>query len=192
LPLPLRPHRPRNAQATREAILDCARRKFRSEGYDAAGLREIAGCAGVDAALVFRYFGSKEELLLEVLQSSPKPAELFGDGIEGFGERAARLMVDAPADDPRLECLMIVLRSFASQAAADVIRSSSRDHFFGPLVELLGGGPDGEVRATLVAAIMKGVAVARFIDDDLGLSAPQRALFRDRLAETLQQAAQPR
>jgi AcrR family transcriptional regulator len=191
LPLPIRPHRIRNAQVTRDAILDCARARFRAEGYDAASLREIAGCAGVDAALVSRYFGSKEELLLEILRAAPDPATLFGRDLKGFGERAARLLIDAPADDPRLECLMIILRSFASQGAAEVIRNSSKSLFFGPLVELLGGGSDGEVRATLVAAIMKGVAMARFMDEDLGLPPDQRAAFRDRLAETLQSAAQP-
>lgn len=190
MPLPLPPRRTRNAQATREAILDCARAKFRTEGYDAAGLREIAGCAGVDAALISRYFGSKEELLLEILDTAPGPDELFGERLEGFGERAASLLVDAPADDPRLACLMIILRSFASQAAAEVIRGSNRERFFGPLVKMLGGGPDGEVRATLVAAIMKGVAVARFIDEDLGLPPERRTQFRDHLARAIQQAAQ--
>src|SRR5690348_8135347 len=60
-------HRPRNAAATREAILESARRAFAAHGYDAAGVREIARDAGVTAMLVNRYFGSKEQLFEEVV-----------------------------------------------------------------------------------------------------------------------------
>ena len=54
---PLTPSRARNAAATRAAILQAARRRFAREGYDQTGLREVAADAGVDAALISRYFG---------------------------------------------------------------------------------------------------------------------------------------
>ncbi len=44
-----RPPRQRNAAATREAILQSARRAFAKAGYDGAGVREIASGAGVTA-----------------------------------------------------------------------------------------------------------------------------------------------
>src|SRR3569623_1531973 len=69
----------RNAAATRQAILDSARRHFAREGYDNVGLREIAGDAGVDPALVCRYFGGKEQLLREAVRGDTPP--LF----EGIG-----------------------------------------------------------------------------------------------------------
>ncbi|HEV7965751.1 MAG TPA: helix-turn-helix domain-containing protein, partial [Actinoplanes sp.] len=59
------PARPRNAAATRAAILASARRNFARAGYDGVGVREIAGGAGVTAMLVNRYFGSKEQLFAE-------------------------------------------------------------------------------------------------------------------------------
>src|SRR5215510_12811631 len=59
--------RPRNAAATRAAILASARRAFARAGYDGAGVREIAKGAGVTAMLVNRYFGSKERLFAEVV-----------------------------------------------------------------------------------------------------------------------------
>ena len=61
------PKRRRNAAATREAILDSARRAFAQAGYDGAGVREIAAGAGITAMLVNRYFGSKEQLFAEVV-----------------------------------------------------------------------------------------------------------------------------
>lgn len=54
--------RPRNAAQTRADILEAARRRFAAEGYEATTLRAIAADVGVDAALVSRYFGSKQDL----------------------------------------------------------------------------------------------------------------------------------
>ena len=49
--------RARNAAVTRAALLVAARSRFAELGYDATSLRDIAADAGVDAALVSRYFG---------------------------------------------------------------------------------------------------------------------------------------
>ena len=62
------PRRGRDAAATREAILEAATRRFATQGYERAGAREIAADAGVTAALVNRYFGSKEKLFAEVIE----------------------------------------------------------------------------------------------------------------------------
>src|SRR4051812_43194812 len=87
----------RNAAATRQAILDSARRHFAREGYDNVGLREIAGDAGVDPALVCRFFGGKEQLRrgavrgaapppLEGATAAALPARLAGILLEDEGE----------------------------------------------------------------------------------------------------------
>ena len=54
--------RSRNACKTRADLLSAARRRFGTEGYDRTTIRAIAADVGVDAALVLRYFGSKQEL----------------------------------------------------------------------------------------------------------------------------------
>ena len=54
--------RPRNAAQTRADILSAARRRFATEGFEPTTLRAIAADVGVDAALVTRYFGSKQDL----------------------------------------------------------------------------------------------------------------------------------
>ena len=54
--------RPRNAAQTQADILSAARRRFATEGYEPTTLRAIAADVGVDAALVSRYFGSKQDL----------------------------------------------------------------------------------------------------------------------------------
>ena len=54
--------RPRNASQTRADILSAARRRFATEGYEGTTLRAVAADVGVHAALVIRYFGSKQDL----------------------------------------------------------------------------------------------------------------------------------
>ena len=69
--------RPRNAEATRAAILEAARERFARDSYDDVGMRDIARDVGVDAALVSRYFGSKEDLFTAVLDSCENGADLM-------------------------------------------------------------------------------------------------------------------
>ena len=58
---------------TREAILAAAEREFADKGFDLASAREICRRAGVNSALLSRYFGSKEALYRIVAK------RLFGD-----------------------------------------------------------------------------------------------------------------
>src|SRR5690606_41572748 len=47
---------------TRESILDAAEDLFSKHGFYGVTIRQVAGEAGVDTALVHYYFGSKREL----------------------------------------------------------------------------------------------------------------------------------
>ncbi|MFF3754843.1 TetR/AcrR family transcriptional regulator [Streptomyces sp. NPDC002018] len=62
--------RKRDSAATKRAILDAAREVFTRSGYAAAGMREIAGLAGIDPRLISRYFGSKEKLFTQVVEEA--------------------------------------------------------------------------------------------------------------------------
>jgi len=55
--------RERQAKLTQDEILKAARRLFAERGYEGASLRAIGAEAGVDAALVVHFFGSKAKLL---------------------------------------------------------------------------------------------------------------------------------
>lgn len=68
----------------RAQILSCARRLFGELDYDAVSSAEIARAAGVSRALLNHYFGSKRELLLEVvrgmLEVPPVPVPEYVEG----------------------------------------------------------------------------------------------------------------
>ena len=60
------PQQKRNAAETRNRLLQAARRLFAKANYVSVGIREIGAEAGVNPALISRYFGSKRNLFLEV------------------------------------------------------------------------------------------------------------------------------
>ena len=184
------PVRPRNAAATRAAILDSARIRFAKEGYDGASVRELAADAGVDPALISRYFGSKEELFVAVLKAGGAPQEFFEGDIATFGRRVADMLLSDELDPAKFDHLMIMLRSCSSSHAAEAVRQGSRANFLEPFAAWLGGA-DARVRAQLAGAVMMGMSMTRALGTDLALSAEERERLRGRLAEILQRAVEP-
>lgn len=178
-PLP----RTRSAAVTRETILDAAARRFAEEGYDDVTLREVAGDAGVDPALVVRYFGSKEDLFAAALDCCDGDDWLDGPR-ETFGERMARELVysEQPEDFRRLQ---IMLRSASSAKAQEIVQRVAAERFYGPLAAWL-GEPDGAVRARLVAALMMGMELKRDLAGGLKLTPEECERVRTRLAAMLQ------
>jgi AcrR family transcriptional regulator len=144
----------RDAAATQRAILDAASELFCRSGYDGAGTREIAGAAGVDARLITRYFGSKENLFARVVE------EIFAKSLlmsPGNNRAAAReLLADPP---PRQDGMLLTLRSVQNPRAAEIMR----DHLERnqrQLAETL-PGDDAVGRAALLIAICSGVQLMR-------------------------------
>ena len=79
--------RPRNASQTRADILSAARRRFGAEGYERTTLRAVAADVGVDAALVIRYFGSKQNLFAAAADFSidlPDLSDVDPDEVAGI------------------------------------------------------------------------------------------------------------
>ncbi len=74
---------PRDSEKTRARILSSAVELFSNSSYDMVRSRDIAQKAGVDVALINRYFGSKKELFIAVLDFlSTQRAELSSDDLE--------------------------------------------------------------------------------------------------------------
>ncbi len=62
------PARSRDAQRTREIILDTAQAAFAEHGYDGARIQAIASASGYNISLLFQYFTDKPGLYSAVLQ----------------------------------------------------------------------------------------------------------------------------
>jgi AcrR family transcriptional regulator len=175
---------------TREAITEAARRQFAELGYDRATLRGIAGEAGVDAALVVRFYGSKEALFREVMALPPAVAEAMAglaDGpTESVGRRLAEVIVGM-LEDPRSRSIVLGrIRSASShpEAAALVRETVERD--VGRLVATLTDDKP-ETRAVLVGSQVVGLALARHVVRVEPLASMSAADVVDYIAPTFQQ-----
>ena len=100
-----RKRRPRQATAERRAeILRAAANTFGSKGYKNGSLAEVAEQVGITHAGVLHHFGTKEQLLVEVLEfrDTEDVRELEGQHIPGGIDlfhhlvRTARMNVDRP------------------------------------------------------------------------------------------------
>jgi len=56
-----------DSNVTRKAILAAARELFAKHGVDGVSVRQIAAAAGINHALVHRYFGTKDEMVAAIV-----------------------------------------------------------------------------------------------------------------------------
>src|SRR3954447_1138427 len=99
-----KPRQPRQATAERRAeILRAAANTFGSKGYMSGSLTEVAEQVGITHAGVLHHFGSKEQLLVEVLEYRDKEdvRDLEGQHIPGGLELFRHLVRTARANVER-------------------------------------------------------------------------------------------
>jgi len=154
-------HRPRNAAATREAILESAIRNFANSGYDGVGVREIAGDAGVTAMMVNRYFGSKEQLFAEAVETSfAPPAVIAADSASLPRDAATALVARTNRDAEPLEPFLIMLRSVSNPRAVEIVRDAIERHVGQRLARQL-PEPGRQVRTEAMLSTIAGILLMR-------------------------------
>jgi AcrR family transcriptional regulator len=152
---------------TKAAILAAAKQLFGERGYDGASMRAIATAAGVDAALITHFFGSKANLLAAATDWPFEPEHelpgVLAGGPDEAGERLAALFVRTWDREQNRNPLLTLLRAASTEpAAADQLASFLRTRLLGPLLTEL-GADEPEVRANLVAAQLAGLGLARYV-----------------------------
>jgi AcrR family transcriptional regulator len=177
-----RPKRPRNAAATREAILRSALAAFSRYGYDGVGVREIAQMAGVTGVLVNRYFGSKEELFAATVETICSDHRTFeGD----FTTLAKRLAAKIMSKTEPIDALLLILRSAPNPRAAEILRENIARHFERLLKASLPGPNAGE-RAAMILALVVGFQLFRKVIGSKALVNANHASLSGRLETIIQ------
>ncbi len=128
-----RPGRRPGPSSTRPEILAAARTLFAARGYHATTVRDIAADAGVNAALVHHYFGSKEQVFVAAMNLPLNPADLISRLRDGgpraqLGERVVRLFARTWRDPATGQPLQALLRAAAStEQGATMMRQFVED-----------------------------------------------------------------
>jgi AcrR family transcriptional regulator len=174
--------RPRNAAATREAILQSALIAFSRAGYDGVGLREIAGEAGVTAILVNRYFGSKEEMFAEAVKITFADSSLFIGDATTLADRVAQAMVAKAGERDKPDPFRLMLHSASNVRAAAILRDTIAGQFEQPLSATL-SGKDKSERAALFLALIAGFDLMRNVIASAPLAEADQASLAKRLAQ---------
>ncbi len=152
------PVRRRDSAATRAALLDAATELFAERGFDRTTVRDIAAHAGVNQALLFRYFGSKDALYAAVMAGQGREL-LETEEPERLLETVLRRMLEkAPRSVDHL--LFAALRSEGADSAAAEIRGEL-GHDYIRALSALTDAEDGELRAELVLAWVIGISMVR-------------------------------
>ncbi|MEH1164334.1 TetR family transcriptional regulator [Micromonospora sp. CPCC 205539] len=161
------PRRRRDAAETRQLLLDAARRRFTSDGYAATTVRDIADDAGVNVALISRYFASKEGLFEACLRAAGDEVRRTTGKVppDQVPEAIARQIADLGIAGLTGQ-LTLLLRS-SGDARADEIRLGVLRYSSEQLASARGWRPDEPdservlLRAQMVLAAGLGMAVLR-------------------------------
>lgn len=154
---------------TQTEILEAAKAVFGEMGYDRATIREIAGRAGIDPALVHHYFGNKDKLYAASISLPVNPAAVVGGVFatvseEERGEALARMFLGLWEDPATQTALTGILRSAMSgeEQAVTAFREYISSVIKGTIAKLI-PHEDAELRALSIAAQIVGLVIIRYV-----------------------------
>src|ERR1700759_1304292 len=151
--------RPRNAAQTRADILSAARRRFATEGFERTTLRAIASDVGVDAALVIRYFGSKQDLFATATEFTIKLPDLSGADPDDIADMLLPRYFAVWDDDKSF--LALLRAALRGPVAPDTLNKTLAKHVAPTLMEAT---PDHHLqRIALTDAFVIGLAATRSV-----------------------------
>jgi AcrR family transcriptional regulator len=159
--------RRRDAAVTRTALLVAARELFDAHGFRGTTVRMIGERAGVDQALIARYFGGKAELYQAVLADAGAQPEVAPGDAPPPARRSPREVVDLLLERVDEHGVGPVLRALTApdvdQHTRDGLTARLRARVISPLARALEeeGASDPQLRAELVVAMLIGVITTR-------------------------------
>ncbi|MEV0671688.1 TetR family transcriptional regulator [Mycobacterium sp. NPDC050441] len=162
-----RPGRPAGPSDKRERILSSARELFARNGIDNTSIRSIASAAGVDAALVHHYFGTKTELFAAAIHIAIDPMTVISQlqevPIEQIGHALPSIVL--PLWDSEIgKGFIATLRSVLAGNDVSLVRSFLQEIIVGEIGPRVDNPPgSARVRIQFVASQLVGVAMARYI-----------------------------
>ncbi len=153
--------RRRDSAATRAALLSAAQELFAERGFERATVRDIAARAGVNQALLFRYFGTKEELFRASITDRGRRVLAEGPDDALLGRMLER-MLQPEETAAQGYWLQAALRSSGHDEGTAAIRAQLGQEYVRALSTLT-DQPDAELRADLLLAWLLGIGLMRSV-----------------------------
>ncbi|WP_106350190.1 TetR/AcrR family transcriptional regulator [Antricoccus suffuscus] len=155
------------SEGTRERIVVSARAEFADRGYDAATLRGIARRAEVDPALLHHYFNGKAGLFAEVvaipLDTSAIVKSINDGPTAELGQRVVRTFLSVwESPDGRDRFVALIRSALSNEQAAAALREFLTRELL-TKVAARSGVADAELRASLAASHLVGLAIVRYV-----------------------------
>ena len=169
-----------HAEAQRDRILSAAQRCFVEHGFHAASMANIAESSGMSAGLIYRYFHSKQEIILAIIERQldqrradiarlSHSSDLVAGAVDLFvqwrdADQRAALFLEMTAEASRNPQIAEALRK------ADLV---SRDDFRSWLTRSAEHGGLGlpndltEPRAIALQSLVEGLAIRAVREPDL-------------------------
>lgn len=148
---------------TKLSIEAAARELFEKNGFDGTTVREIAAQANIDASMIIRYFGSKDELFARVAAPNLRLPDLANVKSEALGETLVRHFIEQWEGEQGGGGLPVLLKSAASnEDAAAKLREVFASQVF-PVIASIGSRSTAATRAGLVASQLLGLAITRYV-----------------------------
>ncbi|MGW4792107.1 TetR/AcrR family transcriptional regulator [Nonomuraea sp. NPDC004297] len=161
-----RPGRWKTGAENKQRILETARTLFRQHGYRDTTMRAVATEAGVDPAMVFYFFGTKQGLFSAAIDMSPQITTgieaIFSGGLDGIGERVVRTLIENLDNSDRTP-LPILTRSASTHDQSEALLREFIDREINVRLAAMLNTPDAALRAAMVNVQILGLVVARYI-----------------------------
>ena len=172
------------SERTKLRIQQAAARLFASRSFETVSTRAIAKEAGVDAALIHHYFGSKEGLFQAVLNAAIRPEQLealvVSESPEDWGRQLVRA-ADKVWTSPAAPALKAVVRRVLVGHEGMLREFVTRSLLNRFLSHIKGPEPERRLRASLIGSQMSGLVIARHI---VGIE-PLASLSTDEVANLI-------
>jgi AcrR family transcriptional regulator len=156
----------RNAAATRQRILEQARRQFAVYGYAAVTVKGVADGAGVSPNLITRYFGGKDGLFLAATRVEIPVSDSFDGDLSALGSRLAASIVQRWFGEPGEDPLLVLQRASGERPeAAEALAAFLDSNSLEPLQHYLRANglaaAEARNRAAAIDAFVLGVSTRR-------------------------------
>jgi AcrR family transcriptional regulator len=173
-----------NPMTTQDKLLLNARRLFWSRGYSNVSVRQIASAAGVDVALISRYFGGQLGLFTATLDGAFEWGELAALDKDTLVDAFLKIFAEIPRGGDEPSAIRMILTNAHDEEVADLVRRTFQSEFHEQIAKIT----KSDERAALFIAVLFGVSVAEKSLHLPGIAKPDSQKYQSQLRHLMRAA----